>query len=99
MDFFQNKTRLKLVPLVVGNRDKKRAFRWCLFGMPQDGTAYIICRGFCRCEFEAMEGAEILRKSIMVSRLSAFSVRMARLVVKKHRVMNKELKRICDSQK
>ncbi|CAL1126716.1 unnamed protein product [Cladocopium goreaui] len=33
-----------------------------------DGTAYIICRGFCRCEFEAMQGAEILRKSIMVSR-------------------------------
>lgn len=46
--------------------------------MRQDGTAYIICRGFCRCEFEAMEGAEILRKSIMVSRLSAFGVRMAR---------------------
>eukprot|EP00438_Fugacium_kawagutii_P032600 Skav233145 [mRNA] locus=scaffold1669:42094:66418:+ [translate_table: standard] len=33
-----------------------------------DGTAYLICRGFCRCEFEAMQGAEILRKSIMVSR-------------------------------
>eukprot|EP00439_Symbiodinium_sp_Y106_P073561 s98_g13.t3 len=33
-----------------------------------DGTAYIICRGFCRCEYEAMQGAELLRKSIMVSR-------------------------------
>lgn len=100
MDFFQNKTRLKLVPLIeLVTVTKNRVFRWCLFGMPQDGTAYIICRGFCRCEFEAMEGAEILRKSIMVSRLSAFSVRMARLVVKKHPVMNKELKRICDSQK
>ena len=33
-----------------------------------DGTAYIICRGFCRCEFEAMQGAEMLRKSIMISR-------------------------------
>lgn len=38
-----------------------------------DGTAYIICRGFCRCEFEAMQGSEILRKSIMVSRYFANS--------------------------
>ena len=38
---------------------------------PEDGTAYIICRGFCRCEFETMQGAEILRKSIMVSSRSA----------------------------